>query len=453
VKLIIKKFMFCDYTKIHVESGKGGDGCLSFRREKYIAKGGPDGGNGGKGGDVIIRATRHKNSLIDLHTKKIFKARKGEGGAGWKKNGVAGEDLTIEVPLGTVIKDELTDEIIADLKEDNEAVLIVKGGRGGYGNEHFKSATRQTPRFAELGEIGEERDLILELKLVADVGIIGLPSAGKSTLISAITSAKPKIADYPFTTLIPNLGVAKIRDSSLVIADIPGLIEGASEGKGLGDEFLRHISRNSILIHVIDIEEDLAKAYHTIQKELKNYKNDLSLKTQIIAINKADSKDPELEKMLEKEFREKTKTKDPVFFISAAGHIGLQELLDKTLVKCQELKELEHQKAETEVKSEEYTVFEPQKEESNRYYKISEEKSFKDQENPQIKRRLFKIHGARINQIAIMTNYDQREGVDRLWDVFKKLGIWKDLDRLGAEEKDRISFVRFEKMIPYRELI
>ena len=468
--------MFCDITKLTVIAGKGGNGCMSFRREKYLPKGGPDGGNGGAGGAVVFEATDHLNSLIEHRSRRKYEAPKGEQGYGWKKAGANAEDLVLRVPTGTVIKDQHTDEVLADLNEHGMRAIIAEGGRGGYGNEHFKSSTRQAPRFAELGEPGETKDIVLELKLVADIGIIGLPSAGKSTLISVLTACKPKIADYPFTTLIPNLGVAKLGNESIVIADIPGLIEGASEGKGLGDEFLRHISRNSTLVHVVDLNAgDPAENYKIIQKELEAYGEGLADKKQILVFNKIDGEDKDLEKMILKEFKEKVDLpKDvPVFFISALMHIGLDPLLGAMIETVKE----EKAKYFVEKKPEEIKIYTPHEEENPRYYEVEEvfDKDEKDEEfvdlgadweervldqdieeaigvEEEDKPRVFQIKGKRINQIAIMTNFQNPEGVQRLWDVCKKLGIWNELEiKFGAKKGDRVCFERFEGFIPYRE--
>lgn len=249
---------FVDYVKIYVKAGDGGRGCVSFRREKYVPKGGPDGGDGGKGGDVIIRASSELHTLLDHRYQKTYKAKRGEHGKGSKMKGKDGEDLIIQVPIGTVVKDADSEEILADLDEDGKDLIVARGGKGGLGNAHFATPINQTPRYAQPGQKGEEKWIILELKLLADVGLIGLPNAGKSTLISIISSARPQIADYPFTTLTPVLGVVKYKDyQSFVVADIPGLIEGAHKGAGLGHQFLRHVERTSILLHLVDVSDYL----------------------------------------------------------------------------------------------------------------------------------------------------------------------------------------------------
>ncbi len=285
---------FIDYAIIHVKAGAGGRGCVSFRREKYVPRGGPDGGDGGRGGDVIFEAENELNTLLDFRYKKGYNAEAGRHGMGKKMHGRDGGDLVVPVPPGTLIKDADTGEVIADLDCAGSEVVIARGGRGGLGNWHFRTATRQVPRFAQPGEEGEEKSLILELKLLADVGLIGLPNAGKSTLISVISSASPKIADYPFTTLVPNLGVVKLQNyRSFVVADIPGLIEGAHKGTGLGFQFLRHVERTSMLLHLVDISEgcetDPVEDLRKINRELELYSDLLSGKQQAVVGTKLDS--------------------------------------------------------------------------------------------------------------------------------------------------------------------
>lgn len=322
--------MFTDYAKIYVSSGKGGNGAVSFRREKYIAAGGPDGGDGGKGGDVYFEVDPDSNTLIDFRYKKKFKAENGQNGEGARRFGKSGEDLYIKVPIGTIIKDAETQEILADMSENGQKTLVLKGGRGGKGNTHFATSTRQAPRFSQGGEDGEEKELILELKLLADVGLIGFPSVGKSTILSVVTAATPKIAEYHFTTLEPNLGVVKPEyGESFVMADIPGLIEGASEGIGLGIQFLRHIERTRLLLHVIDVSasegRNPVEDYYIINKELGKYSEKLAQRKQIIVANKVDAmQDTSLYESLEK----LAKDNDiQIFKISAATGQGLKELM------------------------------------------------------------------------------------------------------------------------------
>jgi GTP-binding protein len=286
---------FIDQVKVYVAAGNGGKGCVSFRREKFIPRGGPNGGDGGRGGHIIFRATGNINTLLDIRYQKQYRAEKGQHGMGKDMHGRNGKDLVIPVPMGTLVKDEETGEVLCDLTGEGQEYIAAKGGRGGLGNAHFKSATRQAPKFAQPGEPGEERLLVLELKLLADVGLIGLPNAGKSTLISSLSSARPRVADYPFTTLIPNLGVVKYREyQSFVIADIPGLIEGAHRGTGLGFQFLRHVERTSVLLHLVDISEmaggDPVDHLEKINRELELYSPELISKPQAVAGTKLDIK-------------------------------------------------------------------------------------------------------------------------------------------------------------------
>ncbi|HWQ80841.1 MAG TPA: GTPase ObgE [Ignavibacteria bacterium] len=297
--------MFIDYTKIYIKSGDGGNGCISFRREKYVPKGGPNGGDGGNGGNIIFKASSQLSTLVDFTYKRHHKAGRGAHGQGGDKNGKNGRDEIILVPCGSVIKNFETGEVITELLHSGEEKIILKGGRGGKGNTHFKSATNRTPRYAEKGGAGEEMIAVIELKLIADIGLVGFPNAGKSTLISKISSAKPKIADYPFTTLKPNLGIVRYREyDSFVVADIPGIIEGASTGKGLGIQFLRHIERTRILLFMIDStrlnikEKNFLKDYKILLGELENYEANLLDKPRIICFTKTDAISPELKKKL-----------------------------------------------------------------------------------------------------------------------------------------------------------
>ncbi len=281
---------FLDEAKIYLQSGKGGPGCVSFRREKYIEYGGPDGGNGGKGGDIYFEAVETLNTLIDFRYQQHFKAEPGKHGSGRNKTGAGGDDLIIRVPVGTEILDDEKDTVLADLVEEGQKIKFLKGGDGGFGNAHYKSATNQAPRKFTPGWPAQEIAIWLRLKLIADVGLVGLPNAGKSTFLAACSNAKPKIADYPFTTLHPNLGVVKAGERDFVIADIPGLIEGAHEGQGLGDRFLGHIERTSVILHIIDCTQDnLEDAYKTIRNELREYGCGLEQKPELIALNKADA--------------------------------------------------------------------------------------------------------------------------------------------------------------------
>ena len=323
--------MFTDYTKIIIKSGDGGNGAATFRREKYVAAGGPDGGDGGKGGDIYFQVDKDKNTLIDFRYNKKFKAKNGENGSGSNCNGKYGEDLYIKVPIGTIIRDAQTNKVIADLSKPNQIELVLKGGRGGRGNSHFKTSTRQAPRFSEDGDKGEEKEVILELKLLADVGLLGFPNVGKSTFLSKVTDARPKIANYHFTTLEPNLGVVKTKDGDgFVIADIPGIIEGASEGVGLGIQFLRHVERTRLLLHFIDVSgqegRNPVQDYKTINDELKKYSEKLSTRKQIIVATKIDSMQDDTKY---KELEELAKKENLEFYkISSVTGEGVQELID-----------------------------------------------------------------------------------------------------------------------------
>ena len=320
--------MFIDYSKIYIKAGDGGDGAVAFRREKYVPKGGPAGGNGGNGGSIIFAAEPNLSTLLDFRYNKKYNAQNGERGGSSLKDGKSGKDVVIKVPVGTIIKDSETEEILCDLDKDGKEFVAAKGGRGGKGNSNFATPTNQTPRFAEPGKPGEESNVVLELKLIADVGLVGFPNAGKSTLISVISEAKPKIADYPFTTLEPNLGIVRYKDyQSITVADIPGIIEGAHLGKGLGLKFLRHIERTKILLLMIDItSEDYVKDYKTLVNELEKYSKVLSKKKKLLAFTKADLVEKsELKKI---KLRKIPNYHGPVLVFSAATKFGIEELLD-----------------------------------------------------------------------------------------------------------------------------
>ncbi|UJH89769.1 GTPase ObgE [Antarcticibacterium sp. 1MA-6-2] len=320
---------FVDYVKIHVASGKGGQGSAHLRREKYVAKGGPDGGDGGRGGHVILKGNKNLWTLFHLKFKRHIRAEHGEHGGKQTSTGADGGDQYIEVPLGTVIRDTETQEILHEITEDGQELIVAEGGKGGLGNSHFKTSTNQTPRYAQPGIEGEEKDITLELKILADVGLVGFPNAGKSTLLSVITAAKPKIADYEFTTLKPNLGIVEYRDyQTFVVADIPGIIEGAAEGKGIGHRFLRHIERNSTLLFLIPADaKDIVKQYEILLDELRRYNPEMLDKDRLIAISKSDMLDEELKTELKAELDENLNA--PYMFISAVAQQGLTQLKDK----------------------------------------------------------------------------------------------------------------------------
>lgn len=319
---------FLDEAKIYLEAGDGGNGCMSFRHEKYVEYGGPNGGDGGNGGSIIFRAVRNLNTLIDFRYQQHFRAEKGRPGEGSECTGRSGKDLIVKVPVGTVIFAEDKKTVIADMVNDGEEVLVAKGGRGGWGNVHFKSSTNQAPERADPGKPGDKLAVWLRLKLIADIGLVGFPNAGKSTLLSVLTAARPKIANYPFTTLHPNLGVLYIYDKEYVMADLPGLIEGASEGVGLGHRFLGHAERCKVVLHLIDgTQEDVVGAYKTIQSELQNYGDVLDKKPEIVVLNKIDSLSED--EVKEKVSALKKASKKEVIAISGIAKIGIEELKNK----------------------------------------------------------------------------------------------------------------------------
>ena len=319
---------FLDQAKIYIKSGNGGPGAVSFRREKYVEHGGPDGGNGGRGGDIIFEAAEDLNTLIDFRYTQHFRAENGKGGEGRDKTGAGGKDTLIKVPVGTEIIDADKETILADMTEEGQTITFLKGGDGGFGNAHYKSSTNQAPRKSTPGWPGEERDVWLRLKLIADAGLLGLPNAGKSTFLSAVSRAKPKIADYPFTTLHPNLGVVKAGEYSFVIADIPGLIEGAHEGHGLGDRFLGHVERTSVLLHLVDMTDDkFIENYGIIRHELQQYGGDLADKKEIVALTKMDALGNELAEDQAKEFEKATGIKP--FIISSVAQENTEVVLFK----------------------------------------------------------------------------------------------------------------------------
>lgn len=329
---------FIDEARVFLKAGNGGNGCISFRREKFVPKGGPDGGNGGDGGSIIFKAEKGINTLIDFKYKRHYRAENGEHGRGKDQNGRNGKDLVLKIPVGTIIKSAEDGRVIADLVKDGDTVVVARGGRGGRGNASFRTATRQAPRIATKGEKGESLWVILELHLIADVGIIGMPNSGKSTLISRISRARPKIADYPFTTLAPNLGVVKYRDfNSFVVADLPGLIEGAHRGDGLGIKFLRHIERTKVLLHLISMDspgESLIEKYRIIRREMQLYSDDLMKKAEVVAVNKIDL--PFVRENLERIKKEFAGEKIKVYPVSAVRGDGIDELLDAIYEKLQE---------------------------------------------------------------------------------------------------------------------
>ena len=416
--------MFVDYAKIIIESGKGGDGAATFRREKYVAAGGPDGGDGGKGGDIYFEVDPDSNTLIDFRFTKKFKAKNGENGSGNRCFGKSGEDLTIKVPKGTIVKDAETGKVIVDMSEDGQRELILKGGRGGKGNVHFATSTRQAPHFAIDGEKGKLKEVILELKLLADVGLVGFPNVGKSTILSRVTAATPKIADYHFTTIDPNLGVVKTEHGdSFVLADIPGIIEGASDGVGLGIQFLRHVERTRLLLHVIDVAgtegRNPVDDFNKINEELKKYSEKLAGRKQIIVANKIDSMQDENNY---KELEELAKNNDlEIFKISAVTGEGLNELFNyvaeiiKTLPK------------EDIVEPEERMIY-TLEEEENPFTVIRNNNEFT-------------VEGSAIDRLMARVNTEDNESFAYLQRMLKKLGIDDALKAKGVKEGDTVNIL------------
>ena len=417
--------MFVDEVIIKVKAGNGGDGCTAFRREKYIPDGGPFGGNGGRGANIIFETDLGLRTLLDLRYQKLIKAPKGANGEGKNKNGKGASDVIIKVPLGTTVKDMDTGLIIADLTKKGDSVIVAKGGRGGRGNTAFATATNPAPNFSEHGEPGEEKTLKVELRLLADVGFVGMPSVGKSTILSKISASKPKIAAYHFTTLNPNLGVVKTIDGrTFVAADLPGLIKGASLGEGLGDKFLKHIQRTRVIAHIIDMSglegRDPLEDYETINKELKDFDEKLILKPQVVIANKMD-----LESAKENLERFKEKYNVPVYEVSAITNKGL----DKVLVKIAD--ELDNIKEEP--------LFSDEAFESHVLYKFKKEQPFTITRDNDI----YVVKGKEIEKLFHMTKFTD-EGAIRFARKLRKMGIDDQLRELGAEEGDTVRILDFE---------
>lgn len=411
--------MFVDTAKVFIQAGTGGNGCVSFRREIYVDKGGPDGGNGGKGGNVIFEATENLNTLIDFRFKPELKAEHGQNGSKSKRQGKSGDDYIVKVPMGTLVKKDGV--VIADLTHNGEQVIIAKGGDGGFGNAHFKSSVRQTPRIAEMGEPGDTFEAALELKLLADVGLVGFPNAGKSTFLSVVSNARPEIADYAFTTLTPNLGVADIDDSSLLIADIPGLIEGASEGRGLGDAFLRHVERTAVLLHLIDAySNDIAGDYKTIRNELEQYSEELISRPEIIALTKSEGLDDDIVAM-QKDELQKAAPESQIFAISSTAHTGLKEVLRALRTAVKDVREAEIVNTDEDEDSG-LAMITLSSEQIAESWVVT-----KDEETG-----VFIVTGDKIEKFARRTNFDGFENVNRLRDIMKKMGITHELTRRGA---------------------
>src|SRR5690348_16149441 len=397
--------MLFDHTKIYVKAGDGGAGSMHFRREKFAPFGGPDGGDGGRGGSVYFEATHNLNTLIDYRYKHSFKAASGEAGARQRMHGAKGEDLVLTVPCGTIIRDAETNQVLADLVDDGQQVMVARGGRGGLGNVHFATSTNQAPQEAQKGEPGEEHWIQLELRLIADVGLVGYPNAGKSTLLSVVTAAHPKIADYPFTTLSPNLGVVAVGqpgrgdEFSFVLADIPGLIEGAAQGIGLGHEFLRHVQRTRLLIHMLDgasFERDPWQDFQAINQELREYDEHLATRPQIVVLNKMDL--PEAQERWPAIKAKAEAAGYPAFAISAVAHQGTDELMQYTAKRLQEIQQEEAERlAAQAIASAENPVLRPQPEDA---FSINKEKG------------VYLVRGKRVERSVSMTNLESEEGMD-----------------------------------------
>lgn len=416
--------IFADVATVVVKAGDGGNGMASFRREPYVDRGGPDGGDGGRGGNIVMRAERNLSTLSDYRNTRTLRAEPGGNGGPSNRHGKNGNDLIVKVPVGTVITEGAT--VLVDLHTEGMETIIARGGDGGFGNAHFTSSTRQAPNFAEKGEPGEQLEITLELKMIADVGLVGLPNAGKSTLLSVVSNARPEIADYPFTTLRPNLGVADIDDTSLLIADIPGLIEGASEGKGLGDDFLRHVERTAVLIHLIDVySNDIAADYQTIVHELESYKNDLTKRPMLVALTKTEGVDQEIID----DQTQKIRTLDEhasIYVISAQAHRGIDDLLRAAAAAV-----ADYRRAEAEADEAVETVVTLQAPQPN--WLLHETDTG------------LRITGKKIEKFARRTDFANEEAVARLRDIMKKMGITRELTRRGVTAGTTIEFGRSGK--------
>lgn len=421
--------MFVDRAKIYIKSGKGGDGAVTFRREPFVPEGGPDGGDGGRGGDVIFMADRNLRTLMDFKYKKKYEAEAGQNGMKKKRFGKAGENLIIKVPLGTVIIDEASGLVMKDLTEDGESFVAAKGGRGGRGNTNFKNSVRQAPNFAEAGGAAKERNVILELKLIADVGLVGFPNVGKSSLLAVATSAQPKIANYHFTTIDPNLGVVKIYDSSFVMADIAGIIEGASEGLGMGFKFLKHIERTKVLIHVVDVSGSEGRNpiddFNKINKELEAYSPRILKKPQLVAANKIDMIDEDDPQYLEfKKYVEDLGYK--VFPMSAPLNLGVEEILGAVL---NELNRIEQDPSLQEENTTDFFDFEAEDNDPTYRDIIC---GYDEEED------VYTLSGKQLSKIFKSTNFNDMGSLRYLYKYIEKKGAIEQLKELGLEEGDII---------------
>ncbi len=418
--------MFADSATVIVTAGRGGNGAVSFRHEKYIDKGGPDGGDGGRGGNVVFLADENLNTLSHFRQRQELQAKDGQAGAERKKHGRNGQDLIVKIPVGTQVYRD--DELLCDLTEHDQSVVVAHGGQGGFGNAHFKSSTRQAPRIAEVGEKGETFEARLELKLLADVGLVGFPNAGKSTFLSVVSNARPEIADYAFTTLTPNLGVADIDDTSLLIADIPGLIEGAAEGKGLGDAFLKHVERTAVLLHLIDAySDDPAESYRTIRHELEAYSPELLTRPEVVALTKVEGLDEDIIQDQLAKLQAVVPSGTELYALSSASHIGLQEVLRALARKTHEARELERELAEQEAPEEEGIVIRLSEDAAANSWRVRREDAD------------YIVTGAKIEKFAARTDYGNVHSTNRLRDIMRKLGIAHELERQGIQPADIVS--------------
>lgn len=415
---------FVDNATLLIKAGDGGNGRVSFRHEKFVDKGGPDGGDGGDGGDIVLVASRNQNTLASFRFQKELAAQPGEPGDKTRKHGRSASDLEVLVPVGTVATDEVG-HVLADVDVDGKRAVIAKGGKGGFGNAHFVSSTRQAPRVAEKGEAGEQLMVRLELKMIADVGLIGLPNAGKSTLLSVISNARPEIADYPFTTLTPNLGVVDVdKEASLLFADIPGLIEGAAEGKGLGDEFLRHVERTAVLVHLIDAyQEDVATAYRTIQKELKAYKIDLSARPQVVVLTKIEGLDSEIVKDQLSKLKKAVSKDTSLAAISCMTKQGVPELL-RVVRGLVEAERAHERAAEAAIAAPDVLVL--TLEDENEAWEVVKAED------------AFVVRGPKIERFAGRTDFNSPAGIERLRDIMQRQGIMHELVRQGVQPGDSV---------------
>jgi len=421
--------MFVDKVTVEITAGNGGNGAVSFRHEKFVDKGGPDGGDGGNGGDVVLVGSRNENTLAAFRFHKELAAENGVAGSKQKKHGRNGKSLEVTVPVGTVITDE-SGAVLADLAEDGSRAVIAKGGKGGFGNAHFISSRRQATKFAEKGEPGQHLSATLELKMIADVGLVGLPNAGKSTLLSRVSNAKPDIADYPFTTLTPNLGVVDVADSSLLFADIPGLIEGAAEGRGLGHEFLRHIESTAVIIHVIDAyNDDVAQAYAVVKRELREHDAALAKRPEIVALNKTEGLDAKTISHLAAKLRKAAPAKTPVVAISAQAGTNLKALLYDV---------------EKAVRQERQKAAQRRKTAAPRGIPILRLGQAAPSWQVTKDGDVLVISGRKIEKFAARTDFDNDEAVQRLKDIMKKMGILHELQRQGIQADQTIRIANNE---------